>query len=118
MAVWWATGVEMQSAFARLLRMGLLTPIEHMEARRRVEALRKSWREIQPLEQLRYLAESLIDRFPLRAAEALQLSAALTWSRNTPRNRVFLSGDKQLVHAARLLGSMCLKSEITSSRTT
>ena len=103
MVVWWATTVEMRSALARVARMGLLTAAEHMEARQRTEDLRKSWREIQPGEPLRNVAESLLDRFPLRAADALQLAAALTWCRNVPRERRFLSGDKQLLEAARSL---------------
>src|SRR6185437_16108891 len=81
MVVWWATAVEMQSALARLARAGRLAGDEHIEARQRVEDLRKSWREIQPSETLRNLAETLLDRFPLRAAAPLQLAAALIWCR-------------------------------------
>jgi len=101
---WWATPVEIQSAFARLLRMGQLTSQERVGGQVRLEELRTDWREVEPREQLRQRAESLVDRFNLRAADALQLAAALTWSTGHPRNRPFLSGDKQLLDAARQLG--------------
>ncbi len=49
-------------------------------------------------------AESLVDRFQLTAAVALQLAAALTWRLGHPRSRPFLSGDAHLLDAARQLG--------------
>ena len=42
-AVWWATSVEMRSAFERLLRMGQLTLPEHAAAGLRLEKLRRGW---------------------------------------------------------------------------
>ena len=101
---WWATPLEIQSALARLLRMELLTAVEYRQAQERAEILRRSWREIQPHNLLRILAASLLDQFPLRAADALQLASALTWSRHQPQKYTFLSGDKQLLTAARFIG--------------
>jgi predicted nucleic acid-binding protein len=69
---WWAAPVEIRSAFARLLRMGLLSPVEYQQAQKQVEVLRQSWREIQPHDSVRSLAGSLLHQFPLRAADALQ----------------------------------------------
>jgi predicted nucleic acid-binding protein len=57
-----------------------------------------------PSDSLRDEAERLIDRFPLRAADALQLAAALSWCIGRPKGRVFISGDRQLLDAARELG--------------
>lgn len=102
--VWWATSVEAQSAFARDLRAGILTALEHSQAQQRLERLRHRWREVQPSEPLRKLAEELLERYPLRAADALQLAAAYTWSRNRPFNRHLISGDKRLVDAAQAIG--------------
>jgi predicted nucleic acid-binding protein len=104
MVVWWSTAVEMRSAFARLLRMGQLTPAEHAVARECLDQMRHAWRELQPSEPLREQAESLLDRFPLKAADALQLAAALAWCLGRPNQRVFISGDGQLLEAARQLG--------------
>jgi len=101
---WWATPVEMRSALARLLRMGLLSPADHRQARERADVLRRTWREIQPQEAVRNLAASLVDQHPLRAADALQLASALIWSRQRPRASAFLAGDKQLLAAAESLG--------------
>jgi len=103
-AVWWSTSVEMRSSFARLLRMGQLTPNGMVEAQVALERLRSVWREVQPKEQVREQAERLVDRFPLKAADAQQLAAALIWCRSRPQNRVFISGDAQLLDAARQLG--------------
>lgn len=102
--VWWATPVEMRSALERLLRIGELSPGQHQAAERRVELLRKSWREMQPGEALRAEAESLLSHFGLRSADALQLAAAVMWTLRNPREKSFISGDVQLLEAARRLG--------------
>ena len=85
MAVWWATPVEMRSAFERLLRMGQLTPSEYADAGTRLEKLRRGWRELQPSEALRAQAETFLMSHPLKAADALQLAAALTWCAGNSR---------------------------------
>jgi len=76
-AVWWSTSVEMRSGFARLVRMGQLSPNEHVQALVRLDRMRSVWQEIEPSEPLREQAERLVDRFALKAADALQLAAAL-----------------------------------------
>ncbi len=103
-AVWWATPVEMRSAFERLLRMGQLTIPDHVAAVARLEKLRRGWRELQPTESLRAEAEVFLSRYPLKAADALQLAAAWIWSSGNAQNYVFISGDAQLLEAARQLG--------------
>ncbi len=102
--VWWGTPVEIRSAFERLVRMGQLTIQEHAAAGVRLEMLRRGWRELQPTEALRTQAESLLMRYPLRAADALQLAAAWTWCSGETQNRVFISGDTQLLEAAQKAG--------------
>lgn len=104
MVVWWSTPVEMRSAFARLLRMGQLDANQHAVAREMLHRLRRTWRELQPTETLREQAETLIDRFPLKAADALQLAASLAWCAGKPDGRIFISGDVQLLQAAQQLG--------------
>lgn len=104
MAVWWATPVEMRSAFERLRRMGSLTEKEQTAAGARLEMLRCGWRELQPTEALREHAERFLMTYPLRAADALQLAAAWTWCSANPEGYTFISRDAQLVAAARRLG--------------
>ena len=103
-AVWWATPVEIRSAFERLLRMGQLTVPEHAAAGMRLEKLRRGWRELQPTEALRSQAETFLMRYPLKAADALQLAAAWMWCSGQPQDFLFLSGDAQLLDAARQVG--------------
>jgi predicted nucleic acid-binding protein len=84
--------------------MGQLTSSQHVGAQVRLDELRSKWREISPDPPLRDQAEQLLDRFPLKAADALQLAAALAWCSGKPRARAFISGDTQLLDAARQLG--------------
>lgn len=102
--VWWAAPVEIRGAFARLLRMGQLTLTGRVQALMTLDDMRRLWHEVHPSEQLREQAERLVDRFPLKAADAQQLAAAMTWCLNRPRGRAFISGDSQLLDAARQLG--------------
>src|ERR1035437_4386439 len=104
MAVWWSTPVEMRGAFARLVRMGQLSPNEHVQAQVRLDSIRSDWREVDPSEKLREQAERLVDPFPLKSADAQQLAAALTWCIGRTKGRVFISGDSLLLDAARQLG--------------
>jgi len=99
-AVWWGTPVETVSAFARLARAGELDQRHLRMARTRLAALRGMWIEVQPGEALRELAEGLIERHPLRAADALQLAAALIWSRRRPQKRSFVCLGGRLAEAA------------------
>jgi predicted nucleic acid-binding protein len=103
-AVWWSTRIEVRSAFARLLRMGQLTFLEQAAAQVELDYLRRTWREMLPDEPIRQEAESLVDRFPLKAADAQQLAAALSWCAQEPAGQAFISGDVQLVGAAHQLG--------------
>lgn len=104
MAVWWATRVEARSALARELRNGFLSATQHKEAVLKLEKLREDWREIAPDENLRYFAENLPERFPLRAGDALQLAASYMWTLQNPFGRPFIAGDRRLLDAAEQLG--------------
>src|ERR1035437_8103917 len=103
-AVWWSSSIEVRSAFARLVRMGQLTPNGLVQAQVALDRMRSDWLEIDPSEPLREQAERLVDRFPLKAADAQQLAAALAWCIGRPKGRVFISGDNQLLDAGRQLG--------------
>jgi predicted nucleic acid-binding protein len=88
--------------------MGQLTSSQHLGAKVRLDELRSKWSEISPDPSLRGQAEDLLDRFTLKASDALQLAAGLSWTSSRPRNRAFISGDAQLLDAARQLGFQVL----------
>src|ERR1017187_7079024 len=68
MAVWWSAPVEVRGAFARLVRMGQMTPNEHVQAQIRLDRMRSDWLEVDPSEPLREHAERLVDRFQIGRA--------------------------------------------------
>ena len=102
--VWWGTGVEMYSAICRLQRAKEITQKEWQGASLRLHALRAGWREILPADDVRDLAEQLLTKYELRAADSLQLAAALNWCGQRPARRVFLCGDERLCRAAATAG--------------
>jgi predicted nucleic acid-binding protein len=102
--VWWGTPVEIHSAVARLHRLAVLSDRDRKGALARLELLSRGWREILPADSVRELARQLLDIHQLRAADSLQLAAALTWCQQQPRNRNFVSGDQQLSQAAASAG--------------
>ena len=102
--VWWCTAVECLSAIARREDDGTLTQEGAEQARQRLRALRGSWSEVTPSEQVRENAERLLLRHRLRAADALQLGAALRWAENNPRGHRFHTLDGRLGDAARKEG--------------
>lgn len=98
--VWWATPVEAVSSVQRLVRDGELTIKQSQQVLARLDYLRQRWNEIQPTEEVRELAERLLGRHKLRAADALQLAAALVWCNNRTRGRYFIGADGNLLAAA------------------
>jgi hypothetical protein len=102
--VWWAAPVEAVSAINRLMREGALTAEQVRQALHRLDYLRRRWSEIQPTEELRTHAERLLRPHSLRAADALQLAAALVWCNNRPRGRHFIGADNALLGAAETEG--------------
>ena len=102
--VWWTTPVEIASALARLVRMQQINPGDCAKARKLVHVLADSWSVIQPSETLRARALQLVERYDLRAADSLQLAAAVEWCEGVPQGRVFLTTDERLRTAALLAG--------------
>jgi predicted nucleic acid-binding protein len=98
--VWWATEVECTSALARLERGGILSGVGLGEALDRLAALARSWREIQPISQVRETAIRLLRVHPLRAADALQLAAAIAAAEGRPASLGFVTLDDRLGLAA------------------
>jgi len=98
--VWWATPVEAISAFCRLHRQGLFSTPQLKQSEAAIEYLRQRWHEIQPLIELQQEAERILHLHALRAADALQLAAALIWCHQRPRGHHFISADSHLLRAA------------------
>lgn len=102
--VWWASLVECQSAMQRRLREGSLELSQWQQARLTLDALWAAANEITPSESVRRLSIRLLCGHPLRAADALQLAAALVWCRETPGGNAFVCLDSRLRTAALIEG--------------
>jgi predicted nucleic acid-binding protein len=103
-AVWWATPVEMVSGLTRLRRMGDLGLSQFAAGKQRAEKLSLVWSMIQPVSSIANQACRLLEIYPLRAADALQLAAALEKCGQNPHGRILVTGDQRLAEAARLSG--------------
>lgn len=100
MLVWWGTTIECVSALARLERERSLTPDEVVAAQARLRALADAWHEVLPHVRVRTNAERLLRLHPLRAADALQLAAALEVAGVQPGLTEFVCFDQRLCEAA------------------
>jgi hypothetical protein len=98
--VWWGTLVECASAIARLERDGALAPADAAESFFRLDALAPSWMQIDPSDEIRETARRFLRVHPLRAADALQLAAALVAAERRPPTLAFVTLDDRLRDAA------------------
>jgi len=98
--VWWGTVIEAVSSLNRLAREGTLNPEQSRHAFARLEYLRNRWNEVQPTDDVRDRAERLLRIHKLRAADALQLAAALVWCVDRPQGRTLIGADGSLSAAA------------------
>lgn len=103
-AAWWGTPVEAKSVFLRLHRDGELDEREVAEALKRLSTLRRSIAEILPTEEVRQIAESMLEKYVVRAGDAFQLAAAIVYCRGQPRDRWFVCFDRRLRAAADVAG--------------
>lgn len=103
-AVWWLTPVECWSALARLEREQRLTEQEVAQSARLLDEAARRWTEVPPIERVRDQASRLLRVHPLRAADALQLAAALVLSDFEPRALPLVTLDDRLATAARREG--------------
>jgi len=94
--VWWATRTECVSALVRRAREGHLTPAGERQAREVLASLAAAWTEVLPGESLRGTAERLLAVHSLRAADALQLAAALVWCQDHPAGQALVTFDTRL----------------------
>jgi len=97
---WWATRTECVSALARLRREHAISADAEIRTRRLLAELAAEWAEISAGTRVRDRAERLLSFHALRAGDAFQLAAALTWARGEPAGRAFVSFDDRLRSAA------------------
>jgi hypothetical protein len=101
---WWGTELECVSAIARRQREGALPPRVAAAAWDRLAALRRSWHEVEPGEELRESARRFLRVHALRVGDALQLAAAFRSAEGRPPTLEFVSLDDRLLAAAHTEG--------------
>ena len=102
--VWWGASVECASSIARREREGKLSPQEATEALGRLDIIAESWSRIEPVDAVLEIARRLLRVHPLRAADALQLAAAVLASEGRPSTLEFVCLDERLTIAAQREG--------------
>jgi predicted nucleic acid-binding protein len=99
-AVWWGTWVECAVTISRLKREGRLDEAREEETRVALDNLAENRVEIEPANDMRLLAMLVSKYHPLKAADALQLAAALRWCEGDTRRAGFVCLDDRLRRAA------------------
>ncbi|MEE8409226.1 MAG: type II toxin-antitoxin system VapC family toxin [Myxococcota bacterium] len=102
--VWVLTRTEMISALRRKEREGELARDAVRIALRRLAKLERSWTEVDALLLVRPRAERLMGAHPLRAADALQIAAALVLVNEQPAGFQMVTADGRLADAAEAEG--------------
>ena len=96
---WSVSAVEIASAIERRTREGSLTSTDHARARTALRELAGAWTEISALGPVRDRALRLVAAHPLRAADAMQLGAALVAVADRPAGHAFVCVDHRLRQA-------------------
>lgn len=115
MCVWWGTEIECVSAVARLEREDALADAAMTAALERLDSLAEAWNEVQPVAAVRGTARRLLRVHPLRAADALQLAAAVVAAEGVPASLDLVTLDERLAAAARREGFVVHENEERSS---
>ncbi len=93
---------------ARIEREGRVATLAVERAWNLLHHFRQKAHEIQPADEIRQIAQDLLLKYPLRAADALQLAAALSWYGDALREACFVALDNRLRTAATLEGFQIL----------
>jgi predicted nucleic acid-binding protein len=109
MLVWWGTDVECVSAIARLEREGALDDSAVAKAFDRLKQLAAGWHEVDPSDAVREAAVRFLRVHPLRAADAIQLSAAFIAAERRPSSLEVVTLDDRLAAAARKEGFVLIE---------
>ena len=103
-ALWTLTPVEITSAVWRRVREGAMTESDARAAETRAQELADASYTVTDIEGVKTLARRLLRVHPLRAADALQLGAALVWAGGQPAGKTLLTLDDRLAGSARREG--------------
>jgi len=104
MLVWWGTPVEVVSALARRERERDLSRADVAAALARLRVVARAWHEVLPAEPVRTAAQRILRLHPLRAADSLQLAAAVVASEHDPASLQVVCLDERLGGAAQREG--------------
>ena len=99
-ATWSVSAVEIASAIERRSREGSLDAAGRAAARTALNELTAAWIEITALAAVRERALRLVATHGLRAADAMQLGAALVAVSDRPQGHEFVCADVRLRDAA------------------
>ena len=97
---WWGSWVECASALNRLQRDGDLDDAGLNQALAKLNRAAAGWVRIRPSDRVRQRALRLLRVHPLRAADALQLAAALVACGDAPETLAMVCSDRRLSEAA------------------
>ena len=100
----WTTEVECASAVARAERDALIDATTATSAFARLDALTRTWLEVEPSADLREIARRLLRVHRLRAADAIQLASATVAAERRPSALALVTTDERLEAAARREG--------------
>ena len=100
LSLWWASPVECTSALYRRHRDKSFPSQVLRQALSRLDALVEDATMIVPTDPVRRRTRRILATHPLRAADALQLAAALAWCDDDPRDAGFVCLDERLREAA------------------
>jgi hypothetical protein len=104
MAFWWGAPLDGWQALLAAQRQGKISAADLQKAKGVLDHLRARAFEVQPTEELRARALRILSVHPLRAAEALELAAALVWCRERTHGAGFVSLHPPLRLAAAMEG--------------
>lgn len=104
LAVWTLTPIEISSAIQRLLRDGTIADGVADEAEQRAADLVRACHIVIDVETAKSQAQRSLRLHALRAADALQLAAALEWCGGRTSGRTLYTLDPRLAAAARREG--------------
>jgi hypothetical protein len=102
--LWWGAPVECLSAIYRRHRETAVPGALLTGALNRLRALVEDADAVAPTDEVRRRAGRLVAAHPLRAADALQLGAALVWCEEQSHGEIFVCLDERLREAARREG--------------
>jgi hypothetical protein len=109
MVAWWGTHTECVAALTRKTRELAASSDDLALGLKRLAALAAHWIEVAPSMEVRRTAERLLRVHVLRAADALQLAAALIACGHEPDRLSFVCSDRRLAEAARREGFLVIE---------